>query len=399
MLQGKKIILGVCGGIAAYKAAFLVRLLVKAGADVRVIMTHGAHQFITPLTLSVLSGNPVMTEFSEGNEGVWNNHVDLGLWADLIVIAPATANTLAKMAEGRSDNLLTTVYLSARNKTVVAPAMDLDMYKHPTTKENLDKLRTHGVLIIPPGTGELASGLSGEGRLAEPGDILKFIEATFYKQHRLSGKHFLITAGPTYEAIDPVRFIGNHSTGKMGVALANELAENGARVTLIAGPIARFALHMNVNRIDVVSAQEMYDQCMQVFQECDGAILAAAVADYRPKNVSETKIKKEQGGLQTIELTENPDILASLGAIKGKRLLGGFALETNNEEAHAISKLERKHLNFIVMNSLRESGAGFAGDTNRITIFTDKGERKEYSLKSKKEVAADIAEHIVSYYS
>lgn len=397
-MKGRKIVLGVTGGIAAYKAAFLVRLLVKAGAEVRVVMTPSAQQFITPLTLSTLSKHPVLSQFTEGERGEWNNHVELGLWGDLMLIAPASANTLAKMVEGRSDNLLMTVYLSARCPVAVAPAMDLDMYAHPQTQANLLRLQQQGVLLIPPGTGELASGLSGEGRMAEPGTIVEFAEATFARANRLSGKKILVTAGPTYEAIDPVRFIGNHSTGKMGFALAEELAAQGADVTLVAGPVTLTARHPKIKRIDVVSAQEMYEACISEFSSADAAILSAAVADFRPAKKAASKIKKEQGGISSIELEETTDILASLGKIKKeKQVLVGFALETENEIANAKSKLERKNLDFIVLNSLREKGAGFGGDTNRVSILTREGKTLNFELKSKQAVAGDIAGHLAGY--
>jgi phosphopantothenoylcysteine decarboxylase/phosphopantothenate--cysteine ligase len=397
MLNGKHIVLGVTGGIAAYKSAFLVRLLVKAGAEVKVIMTPAAHQFITPLTLATLSKNPALTEFTKGENGEWNNHVELGLWADLMVIAPASANTISKLAEGRSDNLLMAVFLSARCPVAVAPAMDLDMFAHPATQENLAKLSKQGIRIIPPGRGELASGLSGEGRLAEPEEILGFIEATFKNANRLSGKKILVTAGPTYEAIDPVRFIGNHSSGKMGFAIADALAERGAEVVLVAGPTALNSKHPKIERIDVVSAKEMYDVCVSVFPDCNAAILSAAVADYRPKHPANEKIKKEKGGMKTIELEETEDILASLGKMKTlKQVLAGFALETENEEANAKSKLEKKNLDFIVLNSLRENGAGFGTDTNRVSILTKDGKTLNFDLKSKSAVASDIADHLLT---
>ena len=395
MLKGKKIILGVTGGIAAYKSAFLVRLLVTAGADVRVLMTQAAHDFITPLTLSTLSKNPVLTHFTSSENGEWNNHVELGLWADLFLIAPATANSISKMAEGRSDDLLMAVYLSARCPVAIAPAMDLDMYAHPQTQANIARLQSQGILVIPPGKGELASGLHGEGRMAEPESILEFTEATFAHASRLSGKKILVTAGPTYEAIDPVRFIGNHSSGKMGFALAQTLAERGAEVVLIAGPSAEKAHHPRIKRVNVVSANDMYQACQSEFPSCDAAILSAAVADFRPKNVAGNKIKKEKGGLQSIELEETEDILASLGKIKKEnQILVGFALETDNEEANAKSKLERKNLDFIVLNSLREKGAGFAVDTNRISILTREGKTINFELKSKQAVAGDIAAYL-----
>ncbi len=397
MLNGKRILLGVTGGIAAYKSAFLVRLLVKAGAEVKVIMTPAAHQFITPLTLATLSKNPALTNFTKGENGEWNNHVELGLWADLMIIAPASANTLSKLAEGKSDNLLTAVFLSARCTVAVAPAMDLDMFAHKATQANLDKLRHDGIRIIPPGTGELASGLSGEGRLAEPEAILAFIEATFMHANRLSGKKILVTAGPTYEAIDPVRFIGNHSSGKMGFALAEALAERGAEVILVAGPVSLKAHHPKIDRRDVVSAKEMFDVCTTEFPNCDAAILAAAVADYRPTNIAVSKIKKESIGVPEIILEETADILATLGKSKTKKqVLAGFALETDNELANAKSKLEKKNLDFIVLNSLREYGAGFGTDTNRISILTREGKIINFELKSKSAVANDIADHLVT---
>jgi phosphopantothenoylcysteine decarboxylase/phosphopantothenate--cysteine ligase len=400
MLKGKRILLGVTGGIAAYKSAFLVRLLVKAGAEVKVIMTPSAHQFITPLTLATLSKNPALTEFTHGGNGEWNNHVDLGLWADMMIIAPASANTLSKLAEGRSDNLLTAVFLSARCPVAVAPAMDLDMYAHTATQANLEKLQQQGTRIIPPGTGELASGLSGEGRLAEPEDILAFIEATFERASRLSGKKILVTAGPTYEAIDPVRFIGNHSSGKMGFALAEALAERGAEVILVAGPVSLKTHHPKIERRDVVSAKEMYDACVAVFPSCNAAILSAAVADYRPKNPAGTKIKKQGSSVPGIVLEQTDDILAELGKMKtAKQTLVGFALETDNEMANAKSKLEKKNLDFIVLNSLRENGAGFGTDTNRISILTREGKTINFELKSKSAVANDIADHLITVSS
>lgn len=391
MLKGKKIILGVTGGIAAYKAAFLVRLFVTAGAEVRVVMTEAAHDFITPLTLSTLSKNPALTHFTDGDKGEWNNHVELGLWADLFVIAPATANSIAKMAGGRSDDLLMAVYLSVRCPVAIAPAMDLDMYAHPQTQANIAQLEGQGVLVIAPGKGELASGLSGEGRMAEPEEILRFTEATFANASRLSGRKILVTAGPTYEAIDPVRFIGNHSTGKMGFAIAQQLAAWGADVVLVSGPSPQQVRHPKVKRIDVVSARQMYDACQAEFPSCDAAILSAAVADYRPKNPAGSKIKKEQGAVPVIELEQTEDILASLGKLKkDTQVLAGFALETDNEEQHARAKLEKKNLDFIVLNSLREKGAGFGHDTNRVSILSRDGKKLNFELKPKKEVAADI---------
>ncbi|MCA6364203.1 MAG: bifunctional phosphopantothenoylcysteine decarboxylase/phosphopantothenate--cysteine ligase CoaBC [Bacteroidetes bacterium] len=395
MLQGKRIVLGVTGGIAAYKAALLVRLLVKNGAEVKVVMTRAAHDFVTPLTLATLSKHEVLTEFVADAHGTWNNHVELGLWADVLIIAPATANTLAKLAHGQCDNLLLAVCLSARCPVMVAPAMDVDMYHHAATQANLHLLKSRDVHVIPPGTGELASGLSGEGRLAEPEEIVKHIAATFAQAERLSGKHILVTAGPTYEAIDPVRFIGNHSTGKMGFALAEELARRGADVTLVTGPVALHTQHPRIKRISITSAQEMYEAATAVFDQCDAAILSAAVADFRPKNAAGSKIKKEAGGVPQIELEQTPDTLAELGRRKtGKQILAGFALETDNEEANAQSKLTRKNLDFIVLNSLRDEGAGFGKDTNRISLLTREGKTLKFELKTKSEVAADIADYL-----
>jgi phosphopantothenoylcysteine decarboxylase/phosphopantothenate--cysteine ligase len=400
MLKGKKIIIGITGGIAAYKVPLLVRLLVKAGAEVQVLMTPSAHDFVTPLTLSTLSKKPVLSKFTEGNEGVWNNHVELGLWSDLIVICPATANTISDLVHGKSENILQAVFLSARCPVAVAPAMDLDMYQHPATKANLDTLRDRGTLIIPPGTGELASGLTGEGRMAEPEEIYGFIETTLTKAQRLSGKKILITAGPTYEPIDAVRFIGNFSTGKMGMAIANVLARQGAEVTLVCGPSKEKALDGNVKRIDVTTAAQMYEACVKLFPESDAAILTAAVADFRPKNVAGGKIKKEEGGISEVELEETQDILASLGKMKKSgQILVGFALETDNESANAKSKLERKNLDFIVMNSLRDAGAGFGTDTNKIAVFTRDGKTHNFELKPKNEVAQDIADVLYTYLS
>ncbi|MCX6312192.1 MAG: bifunctional phosphopantothenoylcysteine decarboxylase/phosphopantothenate--cysteine ligase CoaBC [Bacteroidetes bacterium] len=397
MLKGKRILLGVTGGIAAYKSAFLVRLLIKAGAEVKVVMTPAAHQFITPLTLATLSKNPVATQFTNGENGEWNNHIDLGLWGDLMVIAPASANTLSKLEEGRSDNLLVAVFLSARCPVLVAPAMDLDMYSNKATQINLVRIQQNGVKIIPPGTGELASGLSGEGRMAEPEEILKFIEATFTNASRLSGKKILVTAGPTYEAIDPVRFIGNHSSGKMGFELAEALAERGADVVLVSGPVSLQTKNPRIERKDVVSAQEMFECCMEIFPTCHAAILSAAVADFRPKNVADSKIKKGASGINEISLEETPDILASLGKLKSKKqILAGFALETNNEIANAKTKLESKNLDFIVLNSLKDFGAGFGTDTNKISILTNEGKTINFELKSKSAVANDIADHLVT---
>lgn len=394
MLKGKKILLGVCGGIAAYKSAYLVRLLVKAGADVQVVMTPGAHQFITALTLSALSKKPVLTDFSNGTQGEWNNHVKLGMEADLMVIAPATANTLSKMATGNCDNLLMAVYLSARCPVMFAPAMDLDMYKHESTVDNLSKLKSFGNMMIQPGVGELASGLEGEGRMAEPEEILAEIEDYFAISNSLKGKKILISAGPTYEAIDPVRFIGNHSSGKMGVAIAEAAAKRGATVKLVIGPSSVPSNHPSINRVDVVSAEEMYQVCVKEFKGVDVAIMTAAVADYRPANIAKEKIKKKDTALQ-IELEPTKDILAELGKQKKKgQTLVGFALETENELKNAAGKLKAKNLDFIVLNSLKDKGAGFRHDTNKITIIGRNNKTTEFELKSKQEVATDIINQV-----
>ncbi|MBI3509830.1 MAG: bifunctional phosphopantothenoylcysteine decarboxylase/phosphopantothenate--cysteine ligase CoaBC [Bacteroidetes bacterium] len=393
MLKGKKILLGVTGGIAAYKSAFLVRLLVKAGADVRVIMTQMAHEFITPLTLSTLSKHPVLTEFTKGKTGEWNNHVELGSWGNAMIIAPASANTISKMAEGRSDNLLLAVFLSARCPVFLAPAMDLDMYAHKLTQENILRLKNAGVKIIAPGKGELASGLSGEGRMAEPEEIVSVLEATMEKTNRLEGKKILVTAGPTFEAIDPVRFIGNHSSGKMGFAIAGELAARGADVVLITGPVSLQTENNKVKRINVNTAAEMMKKCLKEFPSCNGAIMAAAVADYRPAKISKKKIKKEEQKLDEIKLVETEDILASLGKLKKKKqVLAGFALETENAIANAKKKLKNKKLDMIIVNSLSEKGAGFGTDTNRISIIDKNGKTSNFDLKLKKEVASDIVD-------
>jgi phosphopantothenoylcysteine decarboxylase/phosphopantothenate--cysteine ligase len=397
VLSGKKILLGITAGIAAYKTASLVRLFIKLGADVKVIMTPASKDFITPLTLSTLSRNPVHSTFydkEEENE-VWNNHVDLGLWADYFLIAPATANTLSKMANGTCDNLLLATYLSAKCPVYFAPAMDLDMYIHPSTKESLDKLHSFGTILIPAASGELASGLVGEGRMAEPQDILSFIENDVLLKLPLRGKKVLITAGPTYEAIDPVRFIGNYSSGKMGFAIANAAANLGAEVILISGPTHQQIKHSFVKRIDVVSADDMYDQAHKYFNEVDIALLSAAVADYKPKNVAHQKIKKKDSSL-AMELAPTKDILASLGFIKKHQFLVGFALETNNEIENAKNKLQRKNLDLIVLNSLQDKGAGFATNTNKITIIDKDLNEKPFELKSKAAVAKDIINEIIS---
>lgn len=398
MLKGKKVVVAVTGSIAAYKAALIVRQLIKAGAEVKVIMTASAHDFITPLTLSTLSKNPVFSEFtSSKEEGTWNNHVDLGLWADLMLVAPATANSLSKMASGESDNFMMAVYLSAKCPVYIAPAMDLDMYKHPTTKENLEKLVSFGNVIIYPGTGELASGLEGEGRLAEPEDIIQFIEQDLQSKQPLFGKKILITAGPTHEALDPVRYLGNRSTGKMGFALAEKASEMGAEVTLISGPVSLSTPNSSIQRIDIKSAQELFESVKQEFDSQDIVIMAAAVADYTPLTFSDSKIKKKEGDL-SIPLKRTQDILAYLGQHKTKQILIGFALETDNEVENATSKIERKKLDFIVLNSLKDKGAGFAGDTNKVTLIDKYNNCFNFELKSKSEVALDILTHLTQHY-
>ncbi|HMV11221.1 MAG TPA: bifunctional phosphopantothenoylcysteine decarboxylase/phosphopantothenate--cysteine ligase CoaBC [Cyclobacteriaceae bacterium] len=395
MLQGKKIVLGITGSIAAYKSAVLTRLLVKAGAEVKVVMTDSAKTFITPLTLSTLSKNPALSEFIKDESGQWNNHVDLGLWADAMIIAPASANTIAKMASGRCDNLLMAVYLSARCPVFLAPAMDLDMLQHDATKENLKKIASFGNRILDPAYGELASGLVGTGRMAEPEEIVAEIEEFFLNSNALKGKNVLVTAGPTHEAIDPVRFIGNHSTGKMGYAIAESLANLGAHVTLVSGPTAMHTSHPQVSVKKVMSAEEMYEACVAVFPQADIAVLAAAVADYRPTVKADQKIKKKDENL-TIELTKTRDIAASLGKLKQKnQVIVGFALETEHEQDNALKKLESKNFDLIVLNSLNDAGAGFGHDTNKITMIDRSGSVKKFDLKSKKAVARDIVSAIL----
>ena len=395
MLTNKNILLGICGSIASYKSATLTRLLVKAGANVRIVMTRDACNFITPLTLSTLSKNPVLTNYSDPETGTWNNHVELGLWADIMIIAPASANTLAKFANGLCDNLLSAVYLSAKCPVFFAPAMDRDMWKHPATMKNINSLIGYGNIMINPAYGELASGLTGEGRMAEPEEIIGFLNLALKKKLPLKGKKALVTAGPTYEAIDPVRFIGNHSSGKMGFALAEELAALGAAVTLITGPTALSLSDKRIKRIDIVSAEEMLKAALANFSGTDISILSAAVADYRPKEASAFKIKKD--GLEPeLVLIKTPDILATLGTQKkAGQILVGFALETDNEEANAIRKLEKKNLDFIVLNSLNDQGAGFKNDENKITIIDRNLNKKSYPLKPKTEVAADICKKIL----
>lgn len=398
VLKDKHIIIGITGSIAAYKAAILIRLLVKAGAEVKVIMTPMAKQFITPLTLATLAKNPILVDFYNPENGDWNSHVDLGMWADLYLIAPASANTIGKMANGIADNLLLTTYLSAKCPVCVAPAMDLDMYAHPANLKNLETLKSYGNKIIEPASGELASGLMGKGRMEEPEAIVKYIEDFFFQPLELSGKHFLVTAGPTYEAIDPVRFIGNWSSGKMGYALAEELANRGANVTLVSGPTSLSTTHPNIKRINVISADQMYQKCIEVFSNTNGAIMCAAVADYRPDSYSDVKIKRKSDDL-TINLTPNKDIAAELGRMKtAKQVLVGFALETNEEEQNSIKKLKSKNLDFIVLNSLRDKGAGFHHDTNKISIIFKDGKVEHFDLKSKAEVAQDIVNQVIRFF-
>ena len=397
MLKGKHIILGVTGSIAAYKAAYLVRGLVKKGAEVQVVITPAGKEFITPLTLATLSSHPVISEFFSNRDGTWNSHVDLGLWADVMLIAPATASTIGKMAHGVADNMLVTTYLSCKAPVFVAPAMDLDMFAHPTTQQNLDRLRSFGNRIIEPAEGELASHLVGKGRMEEPDRIIAVLEEFFASQDILKNKRILITAGPTYEKIDPVRFIGNYSSGKMGFALAEACAEMGAEVTLIAGPVSLSTHHPRIQRINVESAESMWNAAVDQFPQADAGILCAAVADYRPAVEAQEKIKREQTGEMVLRLIPNKDIAASLGAMKrADQRLVGFALETHDEAHHAADKLRRKNLDFIVLNSLRDSGAGFRCDTNKITIIDAQGETTAYPLKSKQEVALDIVRKLAT---
>jgi phosphopantothenoylcysteine decarboxylase/phosphopantothenate--cysteine ligase len=396
MLRGKNIILGVCGSIAAYKSALLIRLLVKAQANVQVIMTPDAVNFITPLTLSVLSKNPVLVDSFDSKSGVWTNHVELGLWADALIIAPISANSLAKISNGLCDNLLTAVYLSARCPVYFAPAMDLDMWAHPSTQNNVEQILSYGNKLIAPASGELASGLEGEGRMAEPEEIVQYLKDAFLENNSpLNGKKVLITAGPTYEAIDPVRFIGNHSSGKMGFALAEVFQKLGAQVTLISGPTSLSAPN-RVTRISIASASEMLEACLSHFEETDVLIMSAAVADYRPIEVAVDKIKKDDNSL-TLNLEKTTDILKTLGTKKREdQILVGFALETNNELENAEAKLKKKNLDLIVLNSLKDKGAGFAGDQNKITTIDSTGNKRTFDLKPKIEVAKDIAQEVLS---
>lgn len=398
ILKGKHIILGITGGIAAYKSVYLLRLLVKAGAEVQVVITPSGREFITPVTLSSLSGRPVISEFFTANTGQWNSHVDLGLWADVMVIAPATASTIGKMAGGIADNMLVTTYLSAKEQVFVAPAMDLDMWAHPSTQRNVATLRADGVEIVEPGSGELASHLCGKGRMAEPEQIVEALEQWFLRHDTtlpLKGKRILITAGPTYENIDPVRFIGNHSSGKMGYALAAACREQGAEVVLVSGPVSLPA-PAGVERVSVTSACEMLEASRRAFDTCHAAIFCAAVADYAPAVVAESKIKREGAEIMCIELKRNPDIAASLSREKGKRLTIGFALETDNGADNARRKLEAKNLDWVVLNRLGDPGAGFGVDTNSVTLFSRGGEELSFPVKSKQEVARDIVATVFS---
>ncbi len=398
ILKGKHIILGITGGIAAYKSVYLLRLLVKAGAEVQVVITPSGREFITPVTLSSLSGRPVISEFFTANTGQWNSHVDLGLWADAMVIAPATASTIGKMAGGIADNMLVTTYLSAKEQVFVAPAMDLDMWAHPSTQRNVATLRADGVEIVEPGSGELASHLCGKGRMAEPEQIVEALEQWFLRHDTtlpLKGKRILITAGPTYENIDPVRFIGNHSSGKMGYALAAACREQGAEVVLVSGPVSLPA-PAGVERVSVTSACEMLEASRRAFDTCHAAIFCAAVADYAPAVVAESKIKREGAEMMCIELKRNPDIAATLSRGKGERLTVGFALETDNGADNARRKLEAKNLDWVVLNRLGDPGAGFGVDTNSVTLFSRGGEELSFPVKSKQEVARDIVATVFS---
>ena len=393
-LQGKKIVLGITGSIAAYKAAVLIRLLIKKGAEVQVVITPAGKEFITPITLSALTSKPVISEFFAQRDGSWHSHVALGQWADAMLVAPATASSIGKMAHGIADNMLITTYLSMKAPVFVAPAMDLDMFAHPSTTANLNTLRSYGNHIIEPAEGELASHLVGKGRMEEPENIVAYLERYFAQRDELAGKKIVITAGPTYEKIDPVRFIGNYSSGKMGFALAEECAARGAEVTIVAGPVQMKTSHPAIHRIDVESCAEMYEATTTAFTEANAAILCAAVADFTPETTADTKIKREGDDL-VLRLKPTHDIAAALGRMKQPHQhLVGFALETNDETAHAQDKLRRKNLDFIVLNSLRDAGAGFRHDTNKVTIISE-NDIKEYPLKSKAEVAKDIVDELV----
>jgi phosphopantothenoylcysteine decarboxylase/phosphopantothenate--cysteine ligase len=397
MLKGKHIVLGISGGIAAYKSVTLLRLLVKAGAEVQVVITPSGKEFITPVTLSALSGKPVISEFFTANTGEWHSHVDIGLWADAMVVAPATASTIAKMANGVADNMLITTYLSAKSPVFIAPAMDLDMMAHPSTTRNIELLKSYGNHIIEPAAGELASHLIGKGRMEEPENIFKVLDEYFEKDQDLAGKKVLITAGPTYEKIDPVRFIGNYSTGKMGYAIAEEAANRGAKVVIVSGPVDIKSAHKNVEVIKIESAQQMLEASEKEFEDADIAILTAAVADYRPSTVHDRKIKREHDEIPTIELVKNPDIAATLGRKKRDgQILVGFALETNDEESNATDKLKRKNLDKIVLNSLRNAGTCFGTDNNKVSIYNADGTHRDYDIKPKSQVAIDIIDSIVN---
>ncbi len=396
MLEGKKIVLGITGSIAAYKACILVRGLQKEGAEVQVVMTPAAKEFVTPLTLATLTRKPVISEFFDRRDGTWHSHVDLGLWADAMVIAPATASTIGKMANGVADNMLVTTYLSMKAPVFVAPAMDLDMYAHPTTQRNLETLRSFGNTIVEPGTGFLASQLEGKGRMQEPERIIEVLDRALNDDKCLAGKKVLVTAGPTYENIDPVRFIGNYSSGKMGFALAEECSRRGAEVFLVTGPVTQQTHYPGIRRIDVETARQMSEQATRLFPQCDVSILCAAVADFRPADVATSKIKRKGRNL-TIELEPTCDIAALLGSMKREgQVMVGFALETDNESENAHAKLKKKKLDFIVMNSLRDEGAGFRHDTNKITII-DNGGTTDYQLKGKREVATDIVDYLTRF--
>ena len=394
MLKGKKIVLGITGSIAAYKACLIIRGLIRKGAEVQVVITPAGKEFITPITLSALTSKPVVSEFFSQRDGTWHSHVDLGLWADAMLIAPATASTIGKMANGVADNMLITTYLSMKAPVFIAPAMDLDMYAHPSTQKNLETLRSYGNHIIEPGTGFLASHLEGKGRMEEPERIIAVLEDYFDEQEKdLEDKQILITAGPTYEKLDPVRFIGNYSSGKMGFALAEECARRGAKVQLICGPVSLKVQHNNITRTDVESAQQMYDAATRLFPSCHAGILCAAVADFTPSQVSDQKIKRE-GDQLVLRLNPTQDIAQALGMQKrADQRLVGFALETNDEKVHAHEKLQKKNLDFIVLNSLNDAGAGFRYDTNKITVIS-KEKEVSYPLKSKAEVAADIIDSL-----
>lgn len=397
-LKGKHIVLGITGGIAAYKSAYLLRLFIKAGAEVQVVITPNGKEFITPATLAALSGKPVVSEFFAANTGEWHSHVDLGLWSDLMVIAPATASSIGKMANGVADNMLITTYLSAKSHVMVAPAMDLDMWAHPSTQRNIATLVRDGVEIIQPSSGELASHLTGKGRMEEPEEILRRVELYFSQKESLKGKKILVTAGPTYENLDPVRFIGNYSSGKMGFAIAEEAAARGAEVILVTGPVALQTSNPNIQRIDVRSAKQMLEAAEKAFPECQAAILSAAVADYAPEEYHDSKIKRENTDGMTLRLVKNPDIAAQLGTEKGDRVLVGFALETDHEIEHALDKMKRKSLDMIVLNSLQNPLAGFNKDTNQVTILKSDGSETEYPAKSKREVARDIMDQVESLF-